>query len=188
MLMPKSHLITSRDGRRRSVCDFALTLDKPVLLQDCQVDGTWGYVWLRVLENGEHLFSFGTATLEFMGQFYRKRWSIEACFQNLKGRGFNLEATHLKSLTKLKKLLALVSVAYSLCTGLGLYFHEKVQNLKIKKNGYKSVSLSRRGLILIREISRQQPTLSSDLILKIKYLFRWIIRQLIYYPTVEIGG
>ncbi len=188
MRTPKSHLITTRDGRRRAVSSFDLTLEKPILLPDCQVDGIWGQVWLSLLESGEYLFLFGTATLEFMGQFYRKRWSIEACFQNLKGRGFNLEATHLKSLIKLKKLVALVSIAYSFCVGLGLYFHRKVQNIKTKKHGRKSVSLSRHGLNLIREISRSQTTARSDLILKIRCLFRWIRRQLSHYQYLKIVG
>lgn len=188
MRIPKSHLITTRDGLRRTVSDFNLTLNKPVLLPDCQVDGIWGHVWLSLLENGEYLFLFGTATLEFMGQFYRKRWSIEACFQNLKGRGFNLEATHLKSLTKLKKLVALVSIAYSFCMGLGLYFHEKVQELKTKKHGRKAVSLSRHGMNMIREMSREQATVRSDLILIVKSLFRWIHRQLSHYQTLKIVG
>lgn len=99
-----------------------------------------------------------------------------------------MEATHLKSLTKLKKLVALVSIAYSFCTGLGLYFHEKVQNLKTKKHGYKSVSLSRHGLNLIREMSRERATVRSDLILKVKCLFRWIRRQLTHYQTLKIVG
>jgi hypothetical protein len=188
MRMPKSHSITTQDGRKRAVSDFDLTLGEPVLLSDCQVDGTWGHVWLSILENGEYLFLFGTATLEFMGQFYRKRWSIEACFQNLKGRGFNLEATHLKSLIKLKKLVALVSVAYSFCMALGLYFHKKVQKIKYKKPGYKSVSLSRHGLNLIREISRGQANVRSDLIQKIRCLFRWVKRQLTHYQYLKIVG
>jgi len=130
----------------------------------------------------------GTSRGRPCGQFYRKRWSIEACFQNLKGRGFNLEATHLKSLTKLKKLVALVSIAYSFCIGLGLYFHKKVQKIKTKKHGYKSASLSRHGLNLIREMSREQATGRSDLVLKIKCLFRWIRSQLTHYQTLKIVG
>jgi|AntAceMinimDraft_5_1070358.scaffolds.fasta_scaffold69132_1 hypothetical protein len=188
MRMPKSHLITTRDGLQRTVSSFDLSLSKPVLLRDCQVNGIWGNVWLSLLENGEYLFLFGTATLEFMGQLYRKRWSIESCFQNLKGRGFNLEATHLKSLTKLKKLVALVSIAYSFCVGLGLYFHRKVQNIKTKKHGRKSVSLSRHGLNLIREISRDQTTARSDLIFKIMCLFRWVRKQLSHYQNLKIVG
>ena len=42
------------------------------------------------------LFLFGTVTPAFLGQLYRKRWTIGACFQNLKGRGFALRSTPLQ--------------------------------------------------------------------------------------------
>jgi hypothetical protein len=87
-------------------------------------------------------------------------------------------------LIKLKKLVALVSVAYSFCMALGLYFHKKVQKIKYKKHGYKSVSLSRHGLNLIREISRGQANVRSDLIQKIRCLFRWVRRQLTQYLKI----
>ena len=45
-----------------------------------------------------------------MGQLYRKRWTIEACFQNLKGRGFALRSTPLQGRDKLKKLVGLVVI------------------------------------------------------------------------------
>ncbi|MGI4870510.1 MAG: transposase [Janthinobacterium lividum] len=59
--------------------------------------------------------SFATAGLHRLEQLYRRRWTIEQCFQNLKGRGFNLEASHLRCHQKLRKLVALVSLAYALC-------------------------------------------------------------------------
>lgn len=42
---------------------------------------------------------------------YRRRWSIETCFRNMKKRGFNLENTHMCDLTRLNKLMAVVAVA-----------------------------------------------------------------------------
>ena len=36
---------------------------------------------------------------------YLQRWQIETMFQALKGRGFNMEETHLKDRDKLSKLL-----------------------------------------------------------------------------------
>lgn len=188
MRMPKNHLITDRDGHQWDISTFHFESDRPILLSDCQVDGSWGHVWLSLLENGDYLFLFGTATLQFMGQFYRKRWSIESCFQNLKERGFNLEATQLKCLKKLKKLVALVSISYGFCLSLGLYFHKKVQAIKIKNHGYKAASLSRHGLNQIREMSRPQAPISVDLVLKIKILFRWLFTQLTHYQALKIVG
>jgi len=40
---------------------------------------------------------------------------IEDCFQNLKFRGFNLENIHMKILSRLSKLIAMVSIAYAFC-------------------------------------------------------------------------
>jgi hypothetical protein len=56
------------------------------------------------------------------------------------------------------------------------------------KHGYKSVSLSRHGLNLIREISRGQANVRSDLIQKIRCLFRWVKRQLTHYQYLKIVG
>jgi len=65
-------------------------------------------------------FDSNAAQCKFPGQLYRKRWTIECCFQALKGRGFDLEDTHLKCLEKLKKLVALLSIAYAFCHNLGI--------------------------------------------------------------------
>lgn len=188
MRMPRHHTITDRNGHQRTLDEFALKPNIALLLSDCQVDGVWGDVWLKVLKDGEYLFLFGTATLKFMGQFYRKRWTIEACFQNLKGRGFNLEATRIKCLKKLKKLIALVSISYGFCVSLGVYFHKKVQTISIKNHGYKATSFSRHGLNQIREISRDHSPVSADLLQRIKSVFRWLRNQLSHYQTLKIAG
>lgn len=121
MRLPKHHKIHRLDGRVQTITSFALTENTPLTMTDCMVDGVVGNVWIMLLENGDYLFLFGTATVKFMGQLYRKRWSIEACFQNMKERGFDLENTHLQDNEKLKKLVALVSIAYAFCASLGIY-------------------------------------------------------------------
>ena len=88
-----------------------------------------------------------------MGQLYRKRWTIEACFQTFKERGFDLEKTHLKDFSKLKKLLALVSLAYSIATSMGIYMHRKVQKINTKNHGYKANSLPVRASIRFAKCS-----------------------------------
>lgn len=142
MRLPKHHLITAASGQVRTVADLAATRPGPLVLPQCQVDGVWGNVWLKELEKGEYLFLFGTVTAEFMGQLYRNRWTIEACFQHVKTRGFDLASTHLNCFEKLKKLMALTSIAYGLCLSLGCYLHRKVQKIKTKPHGYKAVSFS----------------------------------------------
>ena len=60
-----------------------------------------------------------------LGGFYQRRWSIEVFFQSAKGRGFNLENTHLKSSKKIKKLIIFVSIAVGICMNIGKYHHKK---------------------------------------------------------------
>lgn len=188
MRIPKHHLITTLEGSQYAVSELASDVNKPIIFLDCQVDGIWGHAWVKALDKGEFLFLFGTAPAKFMGQFYRKRWTIEACFQNLKKRGFNLELTHLKCFNKLKKLVALVSIAYGFCASLGLYFHRKVQPIKTKKHGYKANSFSRHGLNQIRQMCNYQVDIYPDLLLMIRKLFRWIKTQLVHYQAIKIAG
>ncbi|HVV69761.1 MAG TPA: IS4 family transposase [Gammaproteobacteria bacterium] len=44
---------------------------------------------------------------------YLRRWEIESLFQNLKGRGFNFEQTHITALDRLEKVMTLL--ALTLC-------------------------------------------------------------------------
>lgn len=81
---------------------------------------------------------------------YRKRWSIEVLFEDFKSQGFNLEDTHLKEAYKLKKLVYLVSLAYAFCVHVGFYHEKHVKPIPKKKHGYRSKSLFRKGLDLLR--------------------------------------
>ena len=83
---------------------------------------------------------------------YRNRWSIEVFFQSIKKRGFNLENTHLTKLPRLKKLFAIVSLAFCACLNTGLWKHDKIKPMKKKKNGYKPYSFFRYGLDELRRV------------------------------------
>jgi len=82
---------------------------------------------------------------------YRNRWSIEVFFQSIKKRGLNLENTHLTDLSKLKKLFAIVSLAFTVCLKTGLWKHSKVKPLKKRANGYKPKSFFKYGLEEMRK-------------------------------------
>ncbi len=188
MRIPKHYLITDNNGQVRAVTDFIFENDKPILLSDCQVDGVWVNVWFKPLSDGDYLFIVGTVSSPLMGQLYRKRWTIESGFQNLKSRGFTLCTTHIKCCNKLKKLIALVSLSYSFCLSLGVYLYKKVQPIKIKKHDYKASSFSRFGLNQIRQMCRDGTEVSPGLILKVQSLFRWLNRQLVHYQALKIVG
>lgn len=86
---------------------------------------------------------------------YRYRWSIEVFFQSIKGRGFNLEKSHLRNIGKVKTLFAFVCIAFALCLNTGIEYHKKVKQITVKNNGYKSKSFFRKGLEIIRDILRK---------------------------------
>jgi hypothetical protein len=94
MRLPKHHSIERFNGQVVKVDQLVFEPQRPLLLKDCLVDGVWGQVWVKPLEKGDYLFLFGTTKVELMGQLYGKRWTIEACFQTFKERGFDLEKTH----------------------------------------------------------------------------------------------
>ena len=82
---------------------------------------------------------------------YKNRWSIEVLFQALKKRGFDLESTHLKQLDRVRKLFALVSLAYTLCFTFGVNENNHHKPIEVKKHGYKANSFFRTGLNCIRD-------------------------------------
>lgn len=81
---------------------------------------------------------------------YRKRWAIETLFSHMKTKGFDIEATHMRCMKKLKKLFAVVSIAVVWALKIGQKI-EQIKPTKIKKHGYKAVSTFLRGK---RAISR----------------------------------
>lgn len=96
---------------------------------------------------------------------YKLRWSIETLFANLKTRGFNLEKTHLKDPQRIRKLFALVAIAFTICFIVGLMGH-KIKPLKVKKHGYKQNSFFRNGLNIIRKIMKKNNKLDFNPILQ----------------------
>jgi hypothetical protein len=82
-------------------------------------------------------------------KMYRKRWGIETLFQNLKGRGFNLENTHITDRVRFNSLLVCISIAAILCYKSGT-LKAKIKHIKIKNHGRKACSFFRYGLDEIR--------------------------------------
>ncbi len=157
MRFPKHHLLTTSSDETFAISNLKLAIGQSYQLMGCLVDGCWGNAWIKRLDEHEYLFLFGNVEVKFLGQLYQKRWCIEAFFQNLKLRGFDLTSTHLRNLSKLSKLVALVSLAYAFCVSFGLYYHQKVQLIKTKKHGYKANSFARYGLNQLRTILRLRP-------------------------------
>lgn len=184
MRLPKHHLLQRSNGTVCKIESLNLGIDRALILRDCLVDGVVADVWVKSLADGDFLYLLGTVNVEFMGQLYAKRWTIETCFQGLKGRGFDLEKTHLKCLKKIKKLIALVAISYAVCGSMGIYFHKKIQNIKRKKHGYKSNSFVRKGMNMIRELFRQTLLADPAIENRIFSLLRWIKIQVVHYQKL----
>jgi hypothetical protein len=82
---------------------------------------------------------------------YKNRWSIEVFFQALKGRGFNLETTHISSPIEIRKLFALLCMAFMLSFVIGLEI-DNIVPIPTKNHGYKENSYFRKGLDFIRKV------------------------------------
>lgn len=188
MRLPKHHHLTLASGRRQAVAALGLRAGQQRHFLHCQVDGVGGQVWVKALADNKFLFLFASPGLRGLDQLYASRWTIEQCFQNLKGRGFNLEATHLRCRHKLRKLVALVSLAYALCRSVGTVAHEKIKPIPLKNHGYKATSLSRRGLNILRQLTRPHARPQALVVRKITALLDWISRQVTYYQLPKMVG
>lgn len=90
----------------------------------------------------------GTEALED----YRLRWSIECFFSHLKLKGFDMESTHLQKRTRIKKLCALLAVAFVIAHKTGqILEHKKICSLYIRKHKKPGKSIFRIGLDWIQE-------------------------------------
>jgi hypothetical protein len=94
----------------------------------------------------EYLAVLSNCSEQNILKMYRKRWAIETFFQSIKERGFDIEQTHLQQLDRLKKLFALVSLAFVLCLSVGIEHHENVKTIETKNHGYKQNAFFRVGL------------------------------------------
>ena len=145
---PVSHLLTLRNGDVWRA-DALLAGHQERYFKGVIIDGVRLNMALKQLD-GEWLLVGGPLPVKKLFAHYRHRWSIESFFQSLKKRGFHLEETHLKSIDRLKKLMALASLAFVFCWQVGYYFHQNRSSIPLKSNGYKSNSFFRKGLNLLR--------------------------------------
>ena len=97
------------------------------------------------LSDGEMLIVATSSFPENSIDTYALRWEIETLFGCLKGRGFNFEDTHITDLDRIKKLFALLAIAFCWAHKTGEWRHE-TNPIKIKKHGRPAISLFRYGL------------------------------------------
>ena len=83
---------------------------------------------------------------------YKDRWQIETCFRAMKSSGFDIEKTHLQDIHRIEKLTLLVMIAFVWCYKTGIFIHENIKKIKIKKHGRRAKSIFKCGLNYIANI------------------------------------
>ena len=175
---PKSHHIHRLNGEILKAQELAELFPNGTYLVDCMVDNVWGNVYIKPLPDSDILFLFGNCQPKFLAQLYRKRWSIEVFFQNIKTRGFNIEDTHLKELQRIRKLIAMVSIAYAFCVSLGIYVNRNIRKIKVNIDNYKVNSFFKTGMNMIFENFRKSELVERNLTPIFKIFTRLIVRKL----------
>lgn len=108
--------------------------------------------------DGEYVIIVSTEESEQMLSDYARRWGIETLFGCLKTRGFCLEATHVTDKERLRKLLALMVLAFCWAYRTGQWLTE-TDPLRIKKHGRLAKSIFRHGFDYLRRILCNQDCL-----------------------------
>ncbi|MEZ5534871.1 MAG: IS4 family transposase [Thiolinea sp.] len=105
-------------------------------------------VWLSALrlDSGQLLILASNVRQADPLGTYALRWEIENLFQCLKGRGFHMEDTRITRYYRIKKMMALMAVAFCWAHKAGEWKANVVKPLKIKKHGRPEKSLFRYGL------------------------------------------
>ena len=83
---------------------------------------------------------------------YKERWQIETFFRAMKSSGFDIEKTHLQDIHRIEKLTLLVMIAFVWCYKTGIFIHENIKKIEIKKHGRKAKSIFKCGLSCIANI------------------------------------
>jgi hypothetical protein len=90
-------------------------------------------------------------------RIYKQRWEVETLFRAYKKKGFNLEATHMTDPDRIRKLVALLSLALVWCYKMGIKHDACYEPIEIKKHGYKQYSFIKYGLDILTTILHSLP-------------------------------
>ena len=138
--------------KTRKVRDFFMNLEKKKIktMKRCTVYGSPASLAACLSSEGDLVVIATNISPRSAMKVYKKRWSIETLFSCLKGRGFNLEDSHIVDPKRGEALFFVLSLA--------LYWTMKVGSnsvkeapLKVAKHGRARTSIFRRGLDLMRE-------------------------------------
>jgi Transposase DDE domain len=107
------------------------------------------YVSGMKLKNNEYLIIVSYNQQQQALLSYKQRWQIETMFRAFTTKGFNMEDTHLTDIDRIDKLVAVVSIAFTWAYKAGIYVHQHIKPIVIKKHGRKAHSFFKYGLKFI---------------------------------------
>ena len=84
--------------------------------------------------------------------------------------------------------MALVSLTYAFCLGLGTLAHGGCQPIARKNHGCPAASLSRHSLNLLRRITRPLTPTDDPMARLVETVLNWTIRQLTKSQLLKITG
>ena len=93
---------------------------------------------------------------------YKQRWEVETLFRAYKKKGFNIEDTHMSEPERIRKLVALLSLALIWSYKVGIKYDKCYEPIEIKKHGYKQYSFVKYGLDIVRGIISNLPVKSAE--------------------------
>jgi hypothetical protein len=127
-------------------------INQPLMLEKAR--RIWGLEWFVTgmrLASGEYLIVVAPQYTTTAIEDYAKRWGMETLFGCLKSRSFRLEETHVIEAERLKKLIALLALAFCWAHVVGEWL-SRHKALQTKKHGRLAVSIFRLGLNHLRRI------------------------------------
>ena len=87
---------------------------------------------------------------------YCKRWDIETLFGCLKGRGFDMESTHMMEHDRMDKLMGLLAIVFAWCLLVGHWHYGKANQLPLNKHNRPAKSLFRLGLDMLGRVLKNK--------------------------------
>jgi len=101
--------------------------------------------------SGEFMIVASNRQVDDAVETYLKRWQIETLFGCLKGRGFRFEDTHITDRIKIKKMMALLAIAFCWAHKTGEWRNAEQKAIPLKAHHRLAVSIFRYGLDFLRE-------------------------------------
>lgn len=121
----KNTLIEDRQGDTYKVGELAIPKQTDYLwLEDCAISrqryGAVGVLLWHQKTAPEPMYLLSNMEwAQDMMDYYKKRWSIETLFADLKSRAFNIHQTKLSKPERLANLLMIIAIAFTLCLMIG---------------------------------------------------------------------